>query len=142
MQLESLIIANDNNEILFACHCLPKGKTWNDYVDRLVKLIPAGGSPNFLLYDDLVIGLGTVKDLRIIITAPLTSNFVVEPIMDLAIAHITKMLLFISKEDQIQPALLKRDNYISLQILIQSEISASGHMRFGNPSEFEAIADF
>jgi hypothetical protein len=35
VQLESLIIASDNNEILFACHHLPKDKTWNDYVNRL-----------------------------------------------------------------------------------------------------------
>jgi hypothetical protein len=143
MHVESIIIANEANDILFACHFLPPAKSWNDYIDRLVTLLP-GWDPlvPFLLHDDLAIGLGILKDLRLIITAPLTSNFVLEVVMAQAIEHIKKILSFLVKDDPLQPNLLKRDTYISLQMLFQAEISASGHMRFGSPSDFSAIVEF
>jgi hypothetical protein len=80
-QLESFIIANESNDFLFACHFLPHAKGWNDYTDRLVKLLPGRDSlVPFLVHDDLAIGFGILNDLPMIITA-LTSNFVVESIM-------------------------------------------------------------
>jgi hypothetical protein len=71
MQLESLIIANEANDILFGCHFLPPTKNRTHYIGRLITLIP-GWDPlvPFLLHDDLAIGLSTLNELRLIVTAP------------------------------------------------------------------------
>jgi hypothetical protein len=140
MQVEAVIIANDSNDIIFACHCLPSTKNWNEYVERLVKLIPGWDPPtSFLLFDDLAVGCGLLKDIRIIATAPLTSNFAIGQVMDQALVQLKKIISYVAKEEPYQAALLKRDPYIQLQVLMQTEISVSGHMRFGSTADFATI---
>jgi hypothetical protein len=137
MEVEAVIIAADSNDIIFACHCLPPSKNWNEYIERLVKLIPKWDPPTpFLLFDDIAIGCLVLKDIRIIVTAPLTSNFAIEQVMEQAVDQIRKIVNYVAKEEPYQNALLKRDPFIHLQVLMQAEISASGHMRFGLSSDF------
>jgi hypothetical protein len=96
----------------------------------------------FLLYNDVTIGCGILKDPRLIMIAPLTSNFVIESIMASTIEHLKKVLTFLVKDDPLQATLLKRDTYISLQMLIQAEIPTSGHTRFGLPNTCSATVEF
>jgi disulfide oxidoreductase YuzD len=140
MQVEAVIIVGDSNDIIFACHCLPSTKNWNEYLERLVKLIPGWDPPTpFLLFDDIVIGCALLKDIRIIVTAPLSSNFAIAQVMDQAVGQIKNIVNYVAKEEPFQAALLKRDPYIHLQVLMQAEISASGHMRFGSTTDFATI---
>jgi hypothetical protein len=74
--------------------------------------------------------------------APLTSNFVIESVMASTIEHLKKVLSFRVKDDPLQVTLLKRDTCMSLQMLIQSEIPTSGHLRFGSLNTFSAIVAF
>jgi hypothetical protein len=143
MQIEGFIIANEANDILFACHFLPPTKNWNEYVSRLVKLIP-GWDPltPFLLHDDVAIGLSTLKDMRLIVTAPLSSSLVIEGVMAEAIQQLKRILNFLMRDDPAQASLLKRDTYVGLHLLIQAEISPSGHMRFGKTDDFGGIIEF
>jgi hypothetical protein len=143
MQLESFIVANESNDILFACHFLPPTKNWNEYVGRLVKLIP-GWDPltPFLLYDDVAIGLSTLKELRLIVTAPLTSSLVIEGVMAEAMLQLKRILTFVTKDDPLQANLLKRDAYLGLHLLVQAEISTTGHMRFVGKEDFSGILEF
>jgi hypothetical protein len=54
---------------------------------------------SFLLDDHLTIGFGILKDPRLIMIAPLTSNFVIESSMAWTIEHIKKVLTFLLKDD-------------------------------------------
>jgi hypothetical protein len=143
MQLESCLILSEKHEILFSCECIPPNRNWNEYVDRLVKLIPDPTcEKGFYLYDDLAIGVSDFNHMHIVVTAPVTSNLTVQPIMKDAIDQIKKIVGLVCKDDCTPQNLLNRNHYISLQILIQTEISATGHMRFLSQSELEAAAAF
>ena len=144
MQIESLFIISQEKEILFCCHCLPESKNWNEYQTRLVKLIPNldENCLPYMMFDDIVVGFGFTGKIYIIITASLTSNFIVDSIMDLGIKQIKKIIGFICKDDLTPAKLMERNHYIQLQILLQHEISAKGYMRFIPSEEFESLASF
>ena len=142
MQIETIFILNQSQEILYYAHSYDESVNWNDYFDRLISLLPPLDSdvPSFLLFDDIAIGTSLVGSLRIILTAPLTSNLAVDKVMASAVEQITKILTYICKDDISQQTLMKRDNYISLKLLLQAEISVQGHMHF--ITEFDQYAKF
>lgn len=146
MQLESLIIANSNKEILFCCHCIQPPRSWNDYQERLIKLIPDDNTNSegfsFLYFDDLVIGISAIKTLKIIISAPVTSALVVDSIMEGAVNQIKAIIKYACKDDVSLASFINRNHYISFQMLIQEEISAKGFLRMLPTSEFDDVASF
>ena len=144
MQIESFMLVDKNNNILFACYSPRSGRDWNGYLERLVKLIPNWTSdpPAHLHYDDLVIGTLVLGEFRIVVTAPMTSDLATEPVMRQAVQQFEQIVRFACKDNLTQVAIVKREHYIHLQLLIQEEVSADGNMRFIEPDEFESITDF
>lgn len=146
MNIESIHIVSlsSEREILFCSHCLPDSRNWNEYQNRVIKLIPRFDESclPFMIHDDIVIGFGSVGKIAIIITAATTSNFIVESAMRAAIKQIEEIIRYICKEEIAPANLLERNHYIQLQIILQHEFTANGHMNFLSKEDFENLALF
>lgn len=144
MQLESFMLVDKSNNIIFACYSPLTGKDWNGYLERLVRLIPNWETepPAYLRYADIVIGTQVLGEFRIVVTAPLTSDLATEPVMRKAVEQFEQIVKFACKDNLTQVAIVKREHYINLQLLVQEEVSADGNMRFVEQDEFESITDF
>lgn len=144
MQIESFVLINHQNEILYSCNSLSNPNEWNQYVDRLVKLIPdmKQNPQGFLPFNDFAIGVQTIGEFRIIVTARNSSDIFVETVMKQALDQFQKIIQFLCGDVFTQEVLMERDRYIQFQLLMQEEVSASGYMRFIERDEFDEIVDF
>ena len=146
MNIESLHIINlsSEKEILFCSHCLPESKNWNEYQNRVIKLIPQfdESCPPFMIHDDIVIGFGYIGKIAIVVTAAATSNCIVESVMSSAVNQVEEIIRFRCKEDLTPAHLLERNHYIQLQIILQHEFTANGYMNFLTKEDFENLALF
>lgn len=144
MQIESLLILNNNNDILFNCHCVKPPRTWGQYLEKLVSLIPQNQDQNesILIYDDVSIAIKKIGNLKIITTAPPSSVLTTEKLFQVALTQFQKIISYCCNGEPSQEALTDRDNYIHLQMIIQNEISPSGFMRMIPETDFEECAHF
>lgn len=139
MQVEALLIVSSTKEILYCSHNSNNSIDWNEYIERLIKLLPPVDQdlPPFLIFDNIVIGTRALGSLKIILAAPTTSNLVIESLLSTAVDQIVKIVKHVCKNEQTQASLLQRDHYIMLKLLLQQEISPSGYMHFIKESDFE-----
>ena len=144
MQIESFVLSNLQDEILFSCNALKAPQTWDNYLDMVTKRIQMKTKvrPQIYVFDDIVIAVRDTKNLRYMITAPASSMIKVGEIIHTALDQFEKIVNFVCNGDPDQEKVIERDNYIKLQMIIQQELSPSGFMRMIPESEFEAAADF
>lgn len=139
MQVDSLLIVSQTKEILYCSHRMDNSIDWNDYIERLIKLLPPLDKevPSFLLFDNVAIGTRELGSIIVILTAPSTSNFVIESLLTTAVDQISKIIKHSCKGEFSQASVMQRDHFISLKLLLQEEISPSGYMHFIKESEFD-----
>ena len=145
MQIEAfLVVGKATRDILFCCYNLGKDKTWNDYLERLVSLIPEQKGPfMFMPYDDIAIGTVLKGDLWLWVTARKDSRLMLESAMRKACDQLLKIVAYVCKspDKMTQGDLIKRDPYIQLQLLIQEEISLTGYLHFIEEERFPLISN-
>ena len=139
MQVDSLLIISQTKEILYCSHRMDNSIDWNEYIEKLIKLLPPLDTeiPSFLLFDNIAIGTRALGSIIVILTAPSTSNFVIESLLTTAVDQITKIIKHTCKGEFSQTGVMQRDHYISLKLLLQEEISPSGYMHFIKESDFD-----
>lgn len=143
MQIESFLVLSQNNDILFCTHNLKPPKTWVTYQDRLVQLLEGiDQSITFQAFPDLAIGTQLLGDLKIIVTAPSNSAFMIDSIMSKALNQFGLILKFVCNGDISQSNLMQRDRFIQLQMILQEELSPSGEMHFISETSFPDFAAF
>jgi hypothetical protein len=112
------------------------------YQARLMRLLPSRDELPFVLFDDIVIGCQWYGRLIIVISAPVTSDLIVAPLMQTALSRMTTIISMACDSNLTEETLIKRDNYIKLQRMIQEEISPSGVLRFCNIEQLKVSMDF
>ena len=139
MQVDSLLIVSQSKEILYCSQRMDSSIDWNEYIERLIKLLPPleNDIPSFLIFDNIAIGTRALGSIIVILTAPSTSNFVIESLLTTAVDQISKIIKHSCKGEFSQASVMQRDRFISLKLLLQEEISPSGYMHFIKESEFD-----
>ena len=144
LRIESFVLSNSKDEILFSCNCLKPPQTWDSYIDKITNRIPVKPKPNpqIYVYDDLVIAVRDLKTLKLTITAPITSMAVNEASTQAILDQFEKIVTYCCKDEVTPENVMERDHYIKLQMLIQQELSTNGFMRMIPESEFESVSSF
>lgn len=143
MQIESFLIMNFNEEILFSCNVHNKKKLWETYLEDIRQCIPKQKSNiQIYSYDEFTIAIREIKPFKLLVTIPSTSLAKVEPAINSILDQLEKMVRFCSDGELSQETLTERDHYIRLRMLCQKEFSVNGYMTFIPESEFPDIVAF
>ena len=143
MQIESFLILDSNKDILYCTHALKPPKNWIDYQDRLVQLLDGITAPtSFQVFPDIAVGIQNLGSLKLIVTAPSTSSFIIDTIMTKALNQFASILKFICGSEVSRSNLMERNNYIKLQMILQEELSPSGEMHFISDTYFAEFSSF
>lgn len=143
MQIESFLLMNGNDEILFSCNVRDKKKLWEVYLEEIKQCIPKmESSIQIFSYDDFTIATSDIKPLKILVTIPSQSLAKTEPPIKLILDQLEKMVKFCCDGIISEETITERDHYIRLRMLCQREFSMNGYMSFTPESEFPDIVAF
>ena len=145
MQINSFFIMNFKEEILFCCHSIQFPNTWEEYLEKIQNLIPIDSDnekTHFFIYEDVSIGIRTIGQLKIFITAPSSSILKEETSLSKVLDHFSQILSFVCVNNITQEELSKRDTFIHLQMILQQDFTPNGYLRMLTESEFELASQF
>lgn len=139
MQVEGVIILGKTGDVLFSCGKPTNDISWDVRVNDIVEIAMSWDSEDvsFLLYDDVAIGVILVGELKIVVSAPISSDLAVEASMDKALSLLGQVVKLACKETCTQQVLMAREYYVRLQLLMQDEITTSGRLRLIDPATID-----
>lgn len=129
MFIESLLITNNDKDVLFSMTTLSKDESWNDYLMNIKHLVPEQFPEKALyVYDERCIGIMRLDLLYIIIIAPVSSSFCVESNMFSILKRICTIIKKVIPNKKVTTeTFTDRNVYVTVQVLIHGEFTSKGY---------------